>query len=227
MALPQDAPWGSMVVVTPIPSRYGSETHLFNNLSDNFLDSGMLLIQSDSIDGGGRKSRLKPTASRAPTAAQAAKDRKSLMRASKVGSDKEDGSEDEDEKWNEDAKAPAPVRPLGRILAWGPWQGRNWDDKCRMLVEENFNVTSPSFLVRRVFHGHEPDDVAASEELGVALAAWKIAPGMVELNCACPRLILFLKDLAEWGCAVRKCYLGCEFFFYDCTEEWEDAQVLS
>lgn len=109
-----------------------------------------------------------------------------------------------------------PLRLRSRLDAPVP-KNRDWPKLCRRLVDYNFSVTFPSLLVRAVFHGEDYDDVANSRELGVALAGWKVGEGMVELNCSCPDLILFLRDLAQWGCGIRRSHKGCEFFFYDCT----------
>jgi hypothetical protein len=109
-----------------------------------------------------------------------------------------------------------PLSLRSRLTTPAP-KDKDWPKLCRRLVDYNFSVTFPSLLVRPVFHGEDYDDVANSQELGVALAGWKVEEGMVEFNCSCPELILFLRDLAQWGCGIRRNHKGCEFFFYDCT----------
>lgn len=94
---------------------------------------------------------------------------------------------------------------------------KDWVQLCRRLVDSNFSINYPALLVRKVHHGQDHEDVAFSREIGVALAAWKTEPGMVELSCSCPRLILFLQNLSQWGCGMRAYHCGCEFFFYDCV----------
>lgn len=104
--------------------------------------------------------------------------------------------------------------PLAQLKSKVPGD-KDWAKLCRVLVAVNFSVNFPATLSRQVIHGEVHDTLAYSRELGIGLAAWKIQPGMVEFNCACPQLIGFLQDLAEWGCGVRRCHKGCEFFFYD------------
>lgn len=109
-----------------------------------------------------------------------------------------------------------PWRLRSRLSPPAP-KDKDWPTLCRRLVDCNFSVTFPSLLVRKVFHGDDYEDVANSPELGVALAGWKVEDGLVELNCSCPDLILFLRDLAQWGCGIRRNHKGCDFYFYDCN----------